>query len=600
MTFNLEKMRTPPFIFFIYTIIAVLLVLIFRFIFPGVEAPLPIYSRNWRFLQGILDVFNLFPAIALSALVIPFGLASYEEHFQSFSDMFFKRLISSVITAICAAIIYCIIFFLAFPMAKNYEDNLRYSGDMYKLAKLNIQKNIDNDDWTGASQFITICDHIWYRSPELESFRDVIAINLDAYISGESEEKYLAREALSRERGDSRRETHDMDIVPLSEDQAPVNASQAISMSRIAFDEMRYFDAHWLATLGTRLAVRGSPEAANAARLASEAWNIISSQAPNAIERRLYELYNLKLSGYQAMESGDWILAFYIFQELLSYTPDDPDAKNYIVISERNAKETAFFIDEMELSLGEILNGAIFSLPSGIDSGLSGRAALRFSSLTTGADVAYGIGFEYMEFDQFMNLKISAASRYAKLVPITIGGKPKVLILTHALDRSNRDNSYRCEWHVGSSPTGAIFLDISYENLMLISNIRRGLANLKMNELFDASKELDNTGYIYQIFQAEILNRLGSALFFLPMAIIIIVIAWRYRAQAKPRYLFVLLLPVLPVVFHGFVYLYRSVFNTMGIWLVLSLGFTAALVVYIVTLAVALFVSLIVLAAQHN
>ncbi|MCL2196974.1 MAG: hypothetical protein FWB77_05105 [Treponema sp.] len=593
MTFNFEKLRTPPFLFIFYTAAAVLFVLIFRFIFPGVESPLPIYSRNWRLLQGLLEVFNLFPAIALSALVIPFGLASYEEHYQSFSDMFFKRLISSVITAICAVVIFCVIFFLALPMAKNYKDNLSYSADLYKLAKFNVQKNINDKDWVGASQFIAICDRIWYRSPELNSFRDEIAINLDAYVSGESEEKYLAREALSREWRDS-------DIVPLSEDQSPLNASQAIVMSRIAFDEMRYFDAHWLATLGTRLAVRGSAEAANAARLASEAWNIIASQAPNAIERRMHELYNLKLSGYQAMESGDWIRAFYIFQELLSYTPDDPDAKNFIVVSERNAKETAFFIDEMELSLGEILNGAIFSLPSGIGGGLPGRAVMRFGSLTSSADIAYGIGFEYIEFDQFMNPKISVASRYAKLAPIIIGEKHKVLVLTHALDRENKDNSYEGEWHLGSSVTGAIFLDISYEDFLLISSVRHGLTNLKMNELFNASKKLDNVGYVYQIFQAEILNRLGSALFFLPMAIIVIVVGWRYRAQAKPRYLFVFLLPILPIVFHGFVHLYRSISNTMGIWLVLSLGFSAALTVYIITLAVALFASLIILAAQHS
>jgi hypothetical protein len=60
------------------------------------------------------------------------------------------------------------------------------------------------------------------------------------------------------------------------------------------------------------------------------------------------------------------------------------------------------------------------------------------------------------------------------------------------------------------------------------------------------------------------------------------------------------MLPVLPVVFHGFIFLYRSVFNTLGIWLILSVGFTAALVVYIFSMVVIMLVSLIVLAAQHS
>jgi hypothetical protein len=83
------------------------------------------------------------------------------------------------------------------------------------------------------------------------------------------------------------------------------------------------------------------------------------------------------------------------------------------------------------------------------------------------------------------------------------------------------------------------------------------------------------------------------------MAVIAIVLAWRYRPIAKPRYIFVLMLPVLPVVFNGLVFLYRSVLNTLGIWLVMSMGFTPALVVFIAATAFILLVSLIVLAAQH-
>ncbi|MDR2543557.1 MAG: hypothetical protein LBC80_08965 [Treponema sp.] len=585
---NIEKLRSPRFIFFIYIAVSVLLIMIFRFIFPGSPAPLLIYSRSWRLIQGLLEVFNLFPALAFSALVIPFGLASFEENYQSFSEMFFKRLVSSVVTALIAAVIYGIIFFFAFPMVKNHEENLRYSGDLYQLAKRNAQEHKDKGEWFEASQFIRICDRIWHNSPELTSLRDEVAIKLNEQLASKSMEEFHARAALTRDR-------HRAEIMPLDIEQQPVNATQAINMSRAAFSEERYFDAHWLANLGVRLAIRGSAEAANAARLASDAWNMISSQAPNQRETRLFEIFSLKLSGYQAMENDDWIRAYYIFQELLSITPDDPDAKNFYAASEIGAKETAFFIDEIELSLGEILTGPVFSLP-----GASGRAVLRFNSLTTTADIAYGFGFEYMEFDVYSVPRASASSRYAKLVPFTLNGKQQILILTHALDRFDKDNYFRGEWVLGSPAPGGILLDINFDDFMLIASVRRGLTNLQIDQLFTASNNLTNAGYVHQIFQAEILNRLGTALFFLPMAIIVIVIAWRYRAKKKPRYLFALLLPVLPVVFHGFVFLYRAVFNTLGIWLVLSIGFTAALVVFIVTLAVSLFVSLIVLSAQNS
>ena len=585
---NIEKLNAPKFIFIIYVAASALLVMIFRFIFPGSESPLLIYSREWRVIQGVLEVFNLFPALALSALVIPFGLASFEENYQSFSDMFFKRLVSSVIMAIFAAVLYGVIFFFALPMVKNQEENLRYSGELYKLARQSAQKHRNAGEWFEANEFINICDRIWYDNPEMSALKDEITINLEELRSRENMEEFRARAALNRER-------YRADISPLPEGQHPVNATQAITMSRVAYREERYFDSHWLANLGMRLAVIGSAEEASAVRLASDAWNMISSLAPNQRETRLYEIFNLKLSGYQAMEAGDWIRAYYIFQELLTYTPDDPDAKNYYAASEIGAKETAFFIDEMELSFGEILNGAVFSLPVN-----NGRAVLRFSSLTTSLDVAYGFGFEYMEVDLNSSLRSSAASRYAKIIPHNLNGKMQTLVLTHALDRSDEENDFQSEWFFGSSPAGGIFLDVSFEELLLIVGTRRGLTNLQIDELFNASSQLGNAGYVHEVFQAEILNRLGTALFFLPMAIIVIVIAWRYRARKKPRYLFILLLPVLPIVFNGFVFLYRSVFNTMGIWLVLSIGFSAALVVYIVTLAVSLFVSLIVLSSQHS
>jgi len=588
MTINADKFRAPHFIFILYVLVSALLVMIFRFIFPGSESPLPIYLLNWKLLRGVLDLFDLLPALAFSALVLPFGMASFEENYKSFSDMFFKRMLVSVVTAICAAVVYGIIFFLVFPMLKNYEENLRFSGELYYLAKKSAYERKDSGDWQEASQFLAICDNIWFNSPELDDLRDDVEINIVRLQSEESRERSNARQAITSEwRG--------ADISPLSGNQQPLDSAQAIAMYADAFREERYFDAHWLATLAGRLAQRGSPEASTAARLAGEAWNRISSQAPNRMETRFYQLYHLKLSGYQAMTAGEWIRAFYIFQELLSLTPDDPDAANFLAASERGAKEYAFFLDEMELAMGEILTGAVFSLPSG-----TGRAALRFFSLTTSEDVAYVMGFEYMKFDINSSLLTSVSAPYAKLLPFNLDEKSQVLVLTHVLDRTNQNNSYEGEWLVGRKDAGGIILDVSFEDLLLLSNVRRGLSNLQIDELFSASSKLDDLGYIYQIFQAEILNRFGSVLFFLPMEIFIIILGWRFRAKTKPRYLFVLLLPVLPIVFHGFVFMYRSAFNIFGIWLVLSLGFTAALIVLIAALGLLLFLSLIILAGQHS
>jgi len=594
MTFNLEKLRTPQMIFIIYVVLSGLIVMLFRFIIPGSETPLLLFSREWRIIRGLLDLFDLFPALALSALVIPFGFFSTEENYQSFSDVFFKRLVTSVVTAIFAAAVYCIIFFLLLPVVKNNEEDIRYKGELYKLAKTHAQERRNSGEWLEASQFLGICDLVWPNSSELSDLRTEIGINLERIQSEESAEKYLARVALARNLRSPSPLTSD--VSGLSPGQQPLDAAQAITMGSAAFNEMRFFEAHWLFTVAGRLAVRGSPEETSALRLASDAWNKISSLAPNRMEQRLYNIYNLKISGYQAMNSGEWILAYYIFLELIDLTPDDPDAANFLAASERGAKEYAFFIDEMEYSLGEILTGAVFSLPAN-----HGRAVMRFNSLTTSADVSYGMGFEYMSFDIYSRPLVSISSRYAKIVPVILDeNKPQVLVLTHALDRYDKNIFYNSEWLIGEKTPGGILLDINYDDFLLISYIRRGLPNLQIDELYHAAGKVGSTGYVYEIFHAEILNRLGSTMFFLPVAVFVIVFSWRYRIKSKPRYIFVLMLPVLPVVFNGLVFLYRSVFNTAGIWLVLSIGFIPALVVFIVILALSLLASLITLSAQHS
>jgi hypothetical protein len=53
-------------------------------------------------------------------------------------------------------------------------------------------------------------------------------------------------------------------------------------------------------------------------------------------------------------------------------------------------------------------------------------------------------------------------------------------------------------------------------------------------------------------------------------------------------------------VFNGLICLYRNVLNTLGIWAVISLGFSTALVICLAGLAVLFIISLIVLAAQRG
>jgi hypothetical protein len=307
--------------------------------------------------------------------------------------------------------------------------------------------------------------------------------------------------------------------------------------------------------------------------------------------------------------SGDWIRAYYIFRELKETAPGefDPDTENFFALSEKGTREIAFVIDEEKLSVGGTLTGVIFSLPGSSDATgrPQGRAVLRIAGLSAKPDYAYGIGLEYMVFDSLSRQLLSLQAPYARLVPVTLDGEHRVLVLMRALDR--RDPNLRREpvWTARDETVyrpeqAQVVLNVGYETFLELSRMRQGLPGFQLWELFDASRIAGDYGYIPQVFEAEILNRLGSCLFFLPMAVIIILIGLRLRAKSRPRYFFALMLPVLPVVFNGLTYLYRTVINTVGISLILAVGFSTALPLFIVILVFTFILSLILLAAHRD
>jgi hypothetical protein len=57
---------------------------------------------------------------------------------------------------------------------------------------------------------------------------------------------------------------------------------------------------------------------------------------------------------------------------------------------------------------------------------------------------------------------------------------------------------------------------------------------------------------------------------------------------------------VLPLVFNGLVHFYRYILNTLGIWTVLNLGFSTAMVIFTLGIGILFVISLISLAFQRG
>jgi hypothetical protein len=594
MKLKKENILSPPGIFIIYTLVCCLGIMAYTFVFPGETAPVLWFAFKWRLVRGFLRILAFFPAVALSGLVIPFGIvSSLVEGYGSFSAKFLDRIKGPVLTAITASVLYGVLYFIPLPLLRDNEANMRFEGELYRLSREKARENGAAGNWKEAEYFITICDRIWPQSPELESVRTETIIRL---------EQSRFDEAQRRREAESRPADTGASGIP-----QPVNAAEALTYAVEAMEAEQYYNAHWLATLAGRIAKEGSPEVSEAARMASRAWNAVASLSPGAQEREAYFLYRLKNSGYEAMVSGDWIRAYYIFQELSGLTPNDPDAVNYLARSRQGTAETAFFTDEMNPELGEILTGAVLSLPAGfrnlegrdIPDEVGGRAVLRLSSIAASPDYSYGMDLEYLSVNSEGRVT-RAEAQYAKILPITLDARPRTLVLMQALDRHDSAKRWGPSWSGGPPESSRLILELSYENFLLLIRASRGLNNLFIGQLWSAAGSLGNYGYIPEVFQAEIINRLGKPLFFLPLAVIALILGWRFRARKRPRYLFIPMLALLPLVFNGIVQFCGAFLDTLGIWAVVYMGFTAALAAFIGGIAALFVLLLIILAAQRS
>jgi hypothetical protein len=611
-----ERFIAPPIVFLLYMAAAFAMILGYRYFFPGAAEPLQKFFFHWRLITAYIDFTSLYPVLAFSALVIPFGLKEHSEGGyaggtfvgnKGFAPQFLQYLTWPVITAALAAVLYALLFFVVLPFAGNAQLAMTARGELYHSSLAKAKECAAEGEWAEASRFFAIAEGIWRENREIIEFRKKFDSEFSAYRIRVEESKNL---------------------LPAPETPGqPVTAVQAMAMAEKAFEEERWYDAHWLATLAVRLARSGSAERAPAQALASRAWNKISALEPNAQERERYANYRLKQDGYIAMQANDWINAYYIFQELSVRTPADPDIERYLKESAKGVADIAFFLDEIELALGSVLHNPVFSLPMTLPDfdterdeeniPNTGRMVLRCSAILLLPDYAYAWNPELVAVDANGVFRYRVQAEYGKIVPVAIGtaegrAREQSALLLRALDRTDGTKRWEPVWTGESgkpleSPDDSLFsggsqvlLNVGYEDLLLLARTRQGIDSLNLRDLFEAKRKLAYYGYAPVVFRVEILRRLAEPVLFLPLAILVLIFGWRYRARRKPRYVYLPMLGALPLVFSGAVLWYRGVLGSLLIRLSLSFGFEAMLAGFIAGSVLCFVLALIFLAAQHG
>jgi hypothetical protein len=597
-----KRFSAPLLIFLGYMAASFALICAWRWFFPVDQSPIALYLVKWRVFSAFIDFVNLYPALAFSALVIPFGVKEHSDGGyagntfvgkKGFSAPFLQYITWPVITAAFAAALYSALLFVALPAAQNAKHAMTNRGEFYGAALEKAKRHAAAGDWAEVVQFLSVCEGIWPKSDEVRKFRDEHIPGVSSYYDSVMRNK-----------------TAD---APEPAPGQPVSAAAAMIQAEKAYAEERWYDAHWLATLAARLARPGSAEITPAQALASRAWNKIAELEPNALEKERFSLYRLKQDGYTAMLAADWITAYYIFRELSDLTPQDPDITRYLADCTRGISSIAFFMDEIEPALGSLHRNPVFSLP--LDSA-GGRIVFRCSSLVLLPDYAYAWDPELAAVSADGVFLYRVRSEYGKIIPLTLknAGDQSVqqtALLLRVLDRTNSKKRWDPEWtdETGSPLAGLpgletggsqALLNLAYDDFILLANTKQGADNLTLKELFTVEDRLTGYGYLPEVFRAEIVRRLAEPVFFLPMTMLGLLAGWRYRARRKPRSVILPMLAALPAVFYGVVLFYRGILNDLAIWLSLSFNFGTTLIGFIAASALCFIASLILLASQHG
>jgi hypothetical protein len=585
---------SPGFICTAYPLAALVAILVFRLFFPNAflsggasganSQILGIFRIGNSLTRGILDFITFFPAILMSAQFIPFRRIPRGKsvRYQRFSPEFFKLLFPQLVTVLVSAIVYSLLFLIVRPLCADYQVDIRTRSRLFADTKEKALLFANREDWVESSRFLSAADRIWPSSSELAGLRETVEMGLTR---------------IRYNRNAVRPETPAANAPGQTE---PVTVSSAIALAETAIAEERYYDAHRLATIAERLAPPGSIEATRAVRLTGAAWNAIESLEPTIAEQGRHAIYRQKREGYEAMNSGDWVRAYYIFRDLTVNAGNDPDVRNFFQMCVEGVGQTAFFVDEMNVELGEELAGPVFSLPL---FEAEGRAVMRLSSLSGTSDYSYGKDLEIAAFDENRAPLYSAEAPYVKFLPFYIDEKPYTVVYLQAFSRDNENTRFAPSWsgvQEDGIPKNQIVLEISYEDFLLASVAGRELDGFFLSDIWTLSKRLSTYGYMPQVYEAEIVCAVMEPLLFLPLMMFALVAGWQLRGKKRRSLAILPMFFLMPFLLNILVQTLRSVVNSCGIFMVMSFGFSAALVAGFAAAFLLFALGAIVLAAQRS
>lgn len=399
------------------------------------------------------------------------------------------------------------------------------------------------------------------------------------------------------------------------EDQKISQAYQCLLKSRKAFEEEKWFDAHYNAEMGIKLTSSKDPNLSELKQLSARAWNNIT-QVHNNKKTQAQIDYAQKVEAYTALIQGDDIKAYYLFSKLSNQSIElsrDPDVIFYLDVAKKSVEEKYFFIDEtLELASFESANNVYFTYENPDHS----KSIFYFKGMTvvesTGFSVQYLRDFSIVTMSKDGKWIKTMNVPYAKILPVAaanfdeqtkkdLGIDEKTdyvpYILLKSIGRNDEGHisapKYTFAEGVKEDAPETILYPISFDLFKMIEDSTGNPNSITMVTLFKLVSQAATFGFSTELYGQNLLNRLLYPIFLLFLLVCTASFGWNNRIGESQYFKFSWVFSF-PFMIAGFIFFLQMVlflFRLLNYVLLGLVGATGAIFlgmfIYIIALVIA-------------
>jgi len=512
---------------------------------------LPQLLLKWRFVEAGILFIRFMPSLLVSSILIGYAVifgTCGQNTVQRYSGILLRYLKEVFIILFFCITVYTVLVELVSPMLLGFQ---RYSGlktqDYYDfITSANL--SLKNEHADEAYSKVRAALGIWPDNPDALKLLETVKI---------------LREAQSSDQ----KNTTDAKTDSYSAEPENLSADTALSAGKRLFNSHDFYSAHFYAMKAYNLSSDTSPYREEALRIAAQAWNQIEKGTADLTADFDIRMYQAKKLGYEMMQQGDYIKAYYQFvaaQRMLEQNNPlkrDPDIDRFTDIARQKLLEEVFFIDEAEaLPLFEAVRQIRFTVPASHAEPAANVMidGLSFVSADGGIREIYGRNAVITQYAADGKMKYKYRVPFIKFVPVTDKNGQSVLrMLFQAVDKQNDKIVIRPIPLEGIMPVerqASKLLPFSYSDFELIIAANAGEKTMTLPQLYAFRRIGSQYGFPAQIYHREIFARISDVFLILIISVSMLVLAWSFRIPPHQQFksVWALSFPVFFAVITGF------------------------------------------------